>query len=199
MFPLTGVLFPGAVVPLHVFEERYQRLVADIGGVGGTFGVVLIERGSEVGGGDTRVDVGTSAVVIATAPLGGGRLAVTARGRDRIRVKRWLPDDPYPRADVALLDEPEEPNLESRLERCVALRRRVLALTLEMGSVTMPLDVDLPAAPGEAAWALCRAAPMGPFDLQRLLEAESAASRLELFAELLAEQARVLEAALRHQ
>jgi len=199
MFPLTGVLFPGTILPLHVFEERYQRLVADIGGVGGTFGVVLIERGSDVGGGDTRVRVGTSGVVTAIAPLGGGRLAVTTRGRDRIRVERWLPDHPYPRAEVAVLGEPEELDLEPSIERCGALRRRVLALTLEMGSVTMPLDIDLPDDAIAAAWALCRGAPLGPFDRQRLLETESAATRLELLGSLLAEQVEVLEAALRHQ
>jgi Lon protease-like protein len=63
----------------------------------------------------------------------------------------------------------------------------------------MPLDIDLPDDPPAAAWALCRAAPLGPFDRQRLLEAAAATARLDLLAELLSEQVVVLAAALRHQ
>ena len=54
MFPLGTVLLPGAVLPLHVFEPRYRQLVQDCLAGEPEFGVVLIERGSEVGGGDQR-------------------------------------------------------------------------------------------------------------------------------------------------
>jgi len=110
-----------------------------------------------------------------------------------------MPDDPYPRAEVVELDEPPGLDLEARIERCVKLRRKVLALTLEMGSVTMPLDIDLPGDAITATWVLCRSSPLGPFDQQLLLEAESATARLDLVGDLLTEQVEVLEAALRHQ
>ena len=59
MFPLGSVLLPGVVLPLHVFEPRYQQLVRDcLETDEHEFGVVLIDRGSEVGGGDSRTDVG---------------------------------------------------------------------------------------------------------------------------------------------
>src|SRR4051812_26706984 len=54
MFPLGTVLFPHAVLPLHVFEPRYRALVETCLHSDGRFGVVLIERGYEVGGGDAR-------------------------------------------------------------------------------------------------------------------------------------------------
>ena len=57
MFPLGTVLVPKAVVPLHVFEPRYQTMLVDVMAGDRKFGVVLIERGSEVGGGDVRTDV----------------------------------------------------------------------------------------------------------------------------------------------
>ena len=58
MFPLGTVLLPGAPLPLQVFEPRYRGLTHDcLAGVP-EFGVVLIERGSEVGGGDVRTNVG---------------------------------------------------------------------------------------------------------------------------------------------
>ena len=59
MFPLQSVLVPGAIVPLHVFEERYRTLVDRCVAMQEDFGVTLISRGSEVGGGDVRTDVGT--------------------------------------------------------------------------------------------------------------------------------------------
>ena len=61
---------------------------------------MLIDRGSEVGGGDTRSDVGVVADDAAGRRAGGGRFAVVTVGTRRIRVDQWLPDDPYPRADV---------------------------------------------------------------------------------------------------
>ena len=60
MFPLGTVLFPYAVLPLHVFEPRYRALTEHCLAGDGCFGVVLIERGSEVGGGDTRFAVAPS-------------------------------------------------------------------------------------------------------------------------------------------
>src|ERR1019366_3591141 len=63
MFPLSMVLFPGAPLPLRVFEERYQQLVKDTVDRGRAFGVVLISRGSEVGGGDQRLSIGTLAEI----------------------------------------------------------------------------------------------------------------------------------------
>ena len=101
MFPLGTVLLPGVVLPLHVFEPRYQQLVRDcVDATEHEFGVVLIDRGSEVGGGDTRSDVGVVATMLQVAALDGGRFAVVTVGTRRFRVTSWLPDDPYPRADI---------------------------------------------------------------------------------------------------
>ena len=69
MFPLGTVLFPHMGLPLHVFEARYQALTRDCLDGNGEFGVVLIERGSEVGGGDTRFGVGTVALIAEAAEL----------------------------------------------------------------------------------------------------------------------------------
>jgi uncharacterized protein len=100
MFPLGSVLLPGMLLPLHVFEPRYRALVDHVLQGDGRFGVVLIERGHEVGGGDQRSDVGTVAEVVRTEVLPDGRWALLVAGRERIRVDRWLDDDPYPRAEV---------------------------------------------------------------------------------------------------
>ena len=102
MFPLSAVLFPHASMPLHVFEPRYRELMRDCLAGDGRFGIVLIERGSEVGGDDERSLLGTRGVITR-----GGRAARRAlgpgdQGGGADRVEEWLPDDPYP---VALVRE----------------------------------------------------------------------------------------------
>src|SRR5215475_10761205 len=100
MFPLGSPLLPFAPLPLHVFEPRYRTLLADCLAGSREFGVVLIERGSEVGGGDQRFDVGTVARIADVVPFADGRSALTAVGTSRLRVLEWLPENPYPRARV---------------------------------------------------------------------------------------------------
>ena len=118
MFPLGSVLLPGGVLPLHVFEPRYRQLVIDcLADDSGDpeFGVTLIERGWEVGGGDQRADVGVVARMVQVEALDDGRYAVVAVGTRRIRVNAWLPDDPYPLADVD--DWPDEAPDDAALRR----------------------------------------------------------------------------------
>src|SRR5918995_785794 len=109
MFPLGAVLLPGEVLPLQVFEPRYRALVHDCFAApdGPRFGVVLIARGHEVGGGDERHDVGAVARIVRHELAPDGRSALLCAGEERVGVREWLPDDPYPRADVELVeDEP---------------------------------------------------------------------------------------------
>src|SRR5580658_1736392 len=105
MFPLSSVLFPGAELPLHVFEPRYRDLTDHCLAGDGEFGVVLIARGSEVGGGDQRFAVGTVAQIAAASRFDDGRWALLVEGTRRIAVTEWLADAPYPRAVVDDLAE----------------------------------------------------------------------------------------------
>lgn len=198
MFPLGSVLFPGAVLPLQVFEPRYRSLVEDIGEIDNRFGVVLIERGSEVGGGDVRSSVGTVAEVVRRGEAEDGRTLITAVGRERIRVTEWYDDDPYPIAAAELYSEVTPgPDVEVALGRCLQARRRLLALAIEMGATGQTLDLDVPVDRVNATWALCAAAPVGSFDRQRLLEIENAADRLVELERMLVSQIADLETALR--
>ena len=88
MFPLGSVLVPSAGLPLHVFEPRYRALVQDCLAGDREFGVVLIERGSEVGGDDVRTSVGTVARIVEATELPDGRWAVAAVGVRRVRVRQ---------------------------------------------------------------------------------------------------------------
>lgn len=197
MFPLSSVLFPGGVLPLHVFEPRYRRLVADVLAADDRFGVVLIERGSEVGGGDQRTQVGTVAEIVQIEETEDGRMLVVAVGRERIRVVHWLDDDPYPLAEVeSLPDTDGNGQLAPILAKTLAARRRLLALAMEMGVDDQILELDLPEDPLQASWLLCAAAPIGAFDAQKVLEQESAVDRLTTLEQLLVDQFDDLNAAL---
>lgn len=193
MFPLSSVLFPHAPLPLHVFEPRYRCLLADCLTGTGEFGVVLIERGSEVGGGDQRVDIGTAARIVQVMGIDGGRSVVMARGARRIRVERWLPDDPYPRA--AVQDHPDELGpagvaetdavVDAALGTARAALSRLRSLLSELGATTaLPHGLGLPVDRDEAGWALCELAPLGPVDRQSLLAAPTLSVRMALLSEL---------------
>jgi uncharacterized protein len=104
IFPLGSVLFPAMPLALRVFEERYLKMMGAILNEDvPQFGVVLIERGHEVGGGETPFHVGTLAEVLEIAAPD-GPLAVVARGTSRFRIDEWVTDDPYPMAKISLLD-----------------------------------------------------------------------------------------------
>ena len=194
MFPLGTVLLPSAAIPLHVFEPRYQALVQDCLAGEREFGVVLIARGSEVGGQDERTDVGTIARIVEAAELAGGRWAIGAVGVRRVRVRTWLPDEPYPVADVE--DWPDEPPGEDHdtlLAHTIARLRRTLALAAEVGDHGAPATIELSDDPVLAGYQASAVAPIGPLDRQRLLAAASPDERIAMLAGLLAEAVEVLE------
>jgi uncharacterized protein len=202
MFPLGTVLVPGMVLPLHVFEPRYLRMVDDSRTHhDGTFGVVLIERGSEVGGGDVRTDVGTLARIVRAEELPDGRWILGVVGIQRIRVERWLPDEPYPRAEIHewadQLQEPAETDDGAGdRDEVMTLLRRASALRREMGEPAPPLDVELADDPVVAGYQATVVAPLGPADRQALLAAPTVPARWRLLRELLADQIDLLQARL---
>ncbi|MDJ0663249.1 MAG: LON peptidase substrate-binding domain-containing protein [Acidimicrobiia bacterium] len=197
MFPLGSVLFPGAVLPLQVFEPRYRQMVEDIDAADNRFGVVLINRGFEVGGGDERHDIGTTARVVRRGVSEDGVILLLAVGEERIRVTTWLEDAPYPLAEVETMAEtPPAGSAAEAIAAAAAARRRLYALAIEMGAIGQQLELDLPEDAHEAAWALCAAAPLGAFDRQRLLETDDLVIRMETLEQLLVEEAGDLERAL---
>jgi hypothetical protein len=194
MFPLGSVLFPGAVLPLHVFEPRYLTMLGEVLDGAREFGVVLIERGSEVGGDDVRFEVGTVARLARVGALDEERLFVVAVGGRRFRVDRWLEDAPYPEALVTSLDEPTgDGSLAGLISDNRRTLRRVLALASELGTDVGDVDPELSPDLIAAGWELCAAAPVEQLDRQRLLEIDDTASRLIALHGLLEASAETLQ------
>lgn len=199
MFPLGMVLLPAMVVPIHVFEPRYRQMTKDCLDGDREFGVVLIERGSEVGGGDVRTDAGTVARIIEAQEFPDGRWGLVIGGTRRIQVCRWLEDDPYPRAEVqdwpdSELGHHEGGGISAGLPPVVSAWRRVLALQSELGGPSLPAEFEVSEDPCTAVWQIAALSPLGPMDRQQLLTADNSALRLDLLTVLLTEAEELIRA-----
>ena len=179
MFPLGSVLFPGMPLALRVFEERYLKMMGHVlDEQVPHFGVVLIERGFEVGGGDHRFGVGTVAEVLQVeAP--DGPLAVVARGGRRFQVTTWVSEEPFPLAEVEFLPDLEwDENLDTDLSTFEQMVRSILdELTLE-GHGAWPSTIELADDPMLKLWQLVGISPIGTLDHQDLLVVESSTELL---------------------
>lgn len=201
MFPLETVLLPDQELPLRIFEPRYSELVHHCIQSGEPFGVVLISRGREVGGGDARCDVGTLARINEYVDEGAGRYQLRCRTGERIRVHEWLPDDPYPRATIQVWpDEPGDPVTDNQLrdleDRVMALFERVAAArgAVLPGREVLLGDPDAhPGDPGKRLYALASRVPIGAADRYSVLAAPSAATRLTALNEAVESVAAVVE------
>ena len=195
-FPLGTVLFPSMVLPLHVFEPRYRVMVEQVLDGDGEFGVVLIERGSDVGGGDHRTDLGTMARIVEAEQLSDGRWHLVTVGTERFRVSEWLPDDPFPVAEVELWpDEPasqdmgrEQGELVPRFRRCMTLASEA---GIDVGPVLKLLDEYTPGCLQMAAMA-----PLTPLDKQALLASPGPEQRVPLLRQFLEDAVTMLESRL---
>lgn len=185
MFPLGSVLLPHMPLPLRIFEERYLVMLGRMLDLAPPeFGVVLIERGREVGGSDRRSGIGTVARVVQVTPRADDITLITV-GADRFEVDAWLDDDPHPRARVRIL-----PPLEWH-ERLAPLRvhaedvvRRALSLATEYGDVPWSPGIELSDDPIESCWQLAGISPLGAMDQLRLLRARNAGELLATLIDL---------------
>jgi hypothetical protein len=105
LFPLNTVLFPGAPLTLHIFEERYRLMISRCLEEDQPFGVVFIRRGSETGEVSDPYPCGTVARINASVQLEDGRFLIATVGEQRFRVKTIYQDSPYMVATVHMLDE----------------------------------------------------------------------------------------------
>jgi Lon protease-like protein len=196
MFPLQVAMLPGEELPLRIFEPRYTAMVSDcLATEDPSFGVVLIAAGREVGGGDTRSDVGAMAHITEWADLGAGRYRLRCVMGERIRVLEWQPDDPYPRAAVEPWpDEPGAPGvpvvpvvvdaIRDIEDRMVALYERIArARGAEVNARDIVAGADGAPDAGKWLYTLASRLPMGPADKYAVLAAPTVAERVTALSE----------------
>ena len=166
---------PAMPLSLRIFEERYLKLTGDlILEENPEFGVVLIARGPEVGGGEKRLEIGTIASVNDIGTLD-QFYGIESIGTQRFRVNAWLPDDPYPIADIDFLpDLIWNDSLTLARENLELKVRNLLAFASEFGDLQYGPDTELSEDPMDSCWQLAGILPVGPLDQVDLLKSQSA-------------------------
>jgi Lon protease-like protein len=174
IFPLELVLLPGETVPLHIFEERYKRLMGSLRSEGGEFGVVLAEQ-------NEMQEAGCAAVLTGVVEeFDDGRLNVLVEGRRRFHVIEVLPpDDPETetlRATVAFFEDADDGSPEARNQTLAAFAELMKALGLEQPQV--------PGGEVPLSFRLAAAVDFGTEIKQAMLESVSETERLSQLAEV---------------
>lgn len=203
LFPLNTVLFPGVVMPLHVFEDRYRSLVRDLIALppesDREFGVVAIKVGYEVGerGVHTIQRTGCAALVTEVTANPDGTFEILVVGRRRFHVERLDPTDEYLRADVEWLaeaaggDSPDDPVRAAGTAKHLfdVYRDSVVALRGED-----ILEGEAPDDPVDLSYTLAAALVLTLAQRQTLLEAPDVLSRLRLGTSMMRGELRAMQA-----
>jgi Lon protease-like protein len=207
LFPLSTVLFPGMRLPLHVFEERYRTLLADLlaGPEPRQFGVIAIRSGREVGATGVAAlhEVGCVAVIRQVAPHADGRYDLQTVGTERFRLASVDRTLPYLRGEVELLpDGVVEPGVAEpgAAEAAPVVVRQVQAgfraylnALADQGGGVISV-ADLPDEPVLLSYVIGAAMIIDLPERQSLLAAPDALSRLRLERSLLVRETAMLRA-----
>ena len=203
LFPLNAVLFPGIVMPLHIFEDRYRRLVRDLIALppdaSREFGVVAIKVGYEVGerGVHTIQRTGCAALVTEVVANPDGTFDILVVGRRRFHVERLDSSDDYLRADVAWLSDSESSPTESTATQVANVARETFAAYRQTVSELRGDDLlegPSPTTPLDLSYTLAAALVVNLADRQSLLECTDVVTRLRLATRLMRSELRAIAA-----
>jgi len=199
LFPLSHVLLPGMPLPLHIFEQRYRALLADITSPQrlGAFGVVALRRGTEAvtpgTDGSTEVEeIGTLAEILEVQTKPDGSSEVLSVGSRRFRVLRLLPGTTeYLRADVEFLAEPDGPLPHESATRARDLMEVYDSVLLRLAG--RGTGAELPEDANQLSYQLAARLPLPPAERQQLLADATTSQRLERLVRLLRRELALLQ------
>lgn len=175
LFPLNTVLFPGQVLPLHIFEDRYRLMIRRCLAEDLPFGVVLIKSGQEVGAKAEPQPIGTVARIVESAHLTDGTMNIITVGTERFRIRRLLHDQPYLRGEVEPLplSESADSQTAARLAELVRLRvSRYIQLIADAAGLQIQID-EMPSAPQQVGYLAAVTMQIDNAEKQQLLSAPS--------------------------
>ena len=185
LFPLNTVLFPGAALPLQIFEERYKQMLQDCVAADSRFGAVLIKEGVEVGGPAVPHATGTVAEIVQVSDGQRGRFLISCVGRQRFHIRSISDELPYLSGSVELLAEEADqgvtPELTAAVREALAA---YLALVSGLGGGWVR-DVPVPTEPVSLSYLAAAALQVDTARKQALLEEPTASSRLRSTLSLL--------------
>lgn len=172
LFPLNTVLFPGMVLPLHIFEPRYKTMISECVRENKPFGVILIKDGPEVGGGATTYEFGTSAYVTQVEQLKDNRMNIQTVGYQRFKLHRLQEGRPF---QVGLVEDMPIPGEEAAdivgaVKTLAPLLAAYLASLKQMSALSLSFD-EIPSDGRALAYLTAIMLPIRIEEKQRLLEA----------------------------
>ncbi len=191
LFPLNSVLFPGATLPLHIFEERYKKMVNLCLESNSPFGVLLIRSGSEVDEAVEPFEIGTTARIVRVQHLDAGRMNLICLGEQRFRLSRKVSETPYLVGEVEPLQsiDGEGREVADVADTAAALFAEYHRLFLAVSN-QWTRQIGMPGVPGELADFVASRMAVDPRAKQRLLEELSVRRRLEMEMETLSDAIR---------
>lgn len=197
LFPLGSVMFPGMVLPLHIFEQRYRDLVGLRLNDDPMFGVVLTRLGREVGDEPEIHSVGTAASLIDVARYSDGRYDLAIRGGRRFKVMSGHWDHGFMTGTIEWIAANSA--TDDRLNNLDSMRAQVSRAFTSYLEVlrrivdVRPEQVELPDDAMAAAYTICAIMPFDSIQRQRLLEIESPADLMQRLLEVLRRERKLLE------
>lgn len=192
LFPLGVVLFPGAPLPLRIFENRYKIMIGECIEMKQPFGVVLIKEGREVGGTARPHRVGTTARILKAEPSGQAMYRIQTVGERRFRILNIVDGTPYLKAEVEYLEEMDSDDvgdLAQKVSDCLSEYLQ-LVVSFKKGWIQ---TVDAPQEPRALSYAASQAVTYPPMVGQYLLQIPSVKERLERVLPLLEERKSLLK------
>lgn len=172
LFPLHVVLFPGGILPLHIFEQRYRLMIQFCLDNERPFGVVLIKSGPEAGGSAEPHVVGTVVKIVEVDQLEDGRMNLVAHGQYRFKIINLRQDAPYlvGRVRTFKTDTAEShEDLESLSVRAIWLYKTYESLLAKL-IPDWELPSKVPMTPARLSYQIGARLQIALTDKQRLLE-----------------------------
>ena len=193
LFPLNAVLFPHMPMALHIFEERYRRMMHDCLDQGTTFGVIAIREGREIGPSAQTFEVGTLAQLRAADPLPDGRYNIVVVGASRFHVDALSRELPYLIGSVHYLQDASQPEAEQLVQRLSAAFHGYVKTLGALQPDAKRTDVELPDEPELLSYLVAAALQVSVAERQRLLEIDSTVDRMRACLTILRRERVMLE------
>lgn len=196
LFPLNTVLFPGMPLPLHIFEERYKRMVRRCLARKQPFGVALIRQGVEAYGLLAEPhEVGCTARVVEMQPLDDGRLNIITLGENRIRILTTRVENGYLVGQVEMfpLVETNPSHMNSSARRLLPWVRKYMQILSEASESDLDPQ-NLPDDPLVLAYLAAVLLQISPEQKQPLLASPSAVDLLDLMESIYRREVPLLQA-----
>lgn len=183
LFPLPEtVVFPGVLLPLHIFEERYRTMISECVDGDNPFGILLLKTSDEGETEENLARVGTAVRVVDVDKFEDGRMNIVCQSEFRFKVQRFRRDRPYWSGEVVIVDDDDQDRTDSEIQARWSIAGDLFRKALELGRSLAgepQEETVLPESATALSFAISYALDLAVADKQELLELVSTSQRLD--------------------